>query len=85
MSAAVLCVHCLLPLTGDALVNAVEGACADQWSCITRQIRSRGAHSIPELSELLGANGVLVGLCRRWDARDDAVVRALVRSKEGAR
>ncbi len=76
------CIHCLLELSGDALVNAVEGACANQWLCIGRQMRSIGAGSVPELDKLLDANGALVKLCKRWDARDDEF-RA--RSKDGAR
>lgn len=71
MTAETRCVHCLHALTGDALENAVDGACANQWQCIARQIRSRGASSVPEINELLDANRVLVELCNRWDKRDD--------------
>lgn len=82
MSTEVRCVHCRYVLAGDALETAVDGACADQWRCVFRQVRVRGVRSVPEVDELLDANAALAALCRRWDAQDDAIRRA---RREGAR
>lgn len=85
MSAEVRCVHCLHALTGDAMENAVDGACANQWQCIARQIRSHEASSVPEIDALLGANGAMVELCNRWDKRDDETRRARREAARGVR
>ena len=78
MSAAneVHCVHCCTLLRGDALEASLDGACADQWECIGRQIRSRGLASVPELDALLATNRASVAMCARWDQNDSEVQRS---------